>query len=478
MTKDVIALTPEMPDTKTVLAGLFAGGPDLGVTSVADGAVVQLRAPDGRPLVSVEAPLLIQVPGEARRLLGPDAVAPDGPYWWTEARASTTVEESERLAGSFAGRVAAVLGGTVWPPEAAHTEVVPLTSEAATAAAAPEATPPAVDILTDKAAVVIQDRRPVVAMNTWLADALRTAAAGDRALQIVTPPGTGLTLPTRGALHGRPNRWVVQDPDCGYYDGLSGARLHWRDGHFTPVPSPDGEARIADAYRPSAPPAPAERQLALSLRTTHPADENLLLGRALEASWRALTGAPPAGWSTAEPISLPWSPRRLTELARARAQRSAPTWLTAIGAPDRPAIATTHVSHTPAGIEEHITLTLGYAPDEATPLETLAPLAELLAAEHGLTSMLTTLRPARRDLTVPPRFEAPPLPLTFTLGPDAVTGIGLAHAEQPRADAHPLRLGPPTRPALHYALGDGTDPQAWARFERLRAHLATARAGR
>ncbi|TGA85920.1 hypothetical protein E2651_41530, partial [Streptomyces sp. MZ04] len=124
MTKDVIALTPKMPDINTLLAGLFAGGPDLGVSSVNEGAVVQLCAPNGRPLVSVESPLLVQVSGEAQRLLGAEVTAPDGPFWWTEARASTAVEEGERLAGSFAGRLTAVLGGTVWPPDAAHTDVV------------------------------------------------------------------------------------------------------------------------------------------------------------------------------------------------------------------------------------------------------------------------------------------------------------------------------------------------------------------
>ncbi|MCP3771576.1 MULTISPECIES: ADP-ribosylglycohydrolase family protein [unclassified Streptomyces] len=33
------------------------------------------------------------------------------------------------LAGSFAGRLATILGGTVWPPEAATTDVVPLTTD-------------------------------------------------------------------------------------------------------------------------------------------------------------------------------------------------------------------------------------------------------------------------------------------------------------------------------------------------------------
>ncbi|MEV8015303.1 DUF6177 family protein [Streptomyces sp. NPDC086554] len=473
MTKDVIALTPTMPDINTLLAGLFAGGPDLGITSVHEGAVVQLCTPNGRPLVSVEAPLLIQVPGEAQRLLGDQVPSPDGPFWWTEARASTAVEEGERLAGSFAGRLAAVLGGTVWPPEAAHTDVVPLTPETATATPAPKATPPAVDVLTDKTAVVIQDR-PVVAMTSWLADALRTAAAGDLALQIVTPPHTRLTLPTRTALHGHPNRWVVQDPNCGYYDGLSGAQLHWHEGHFTPVKSTDGNTRIAEAFKPEPKPAsdaPGERQLLLSLHTAHPTDEDLLLGGALQAAWQTLTGTPPAGWSTAEPIALPWSLRQLTELARSRAQKSAPTWLTAVGTPDHPAIATTHITHTPAGIEEHITLALGYATDEAPPLDAITPLAETLATEHGLTSMLTTLRTARRDLTVPPRFEAPPIPLSFTLGEDAVNDIGLTHAQHPQGGLRPSQLGPTARPTLHYILGDGTDPNSWATLQQLAEHL-------
>ncbi|MER5254505.1 DUF6177 family protein [Streptomyces sp. NPDC002855] len=472
MTKDVIALTPKMPDINTLLAGLFAGGPDLGVNSLAEGAVVQLCAPNGRPLVSVEAPLLIQVPGEAQRLLGAEVTTPDGSYWWTEARASTAVEEGERLAGSFAGRLAAVLGGTVWPPETAHTDVVPLTSQDVTANTAPATASPAVDVLTDKAAVVIQDR-PVVAMTSWLADAVRGATADDRALQIVTPAHTRLTLPTRTALQGPPNRWVVQDPTCGYYDGLSGAELHWNEGHFTPGKSAEGKPRIAEAFKrkPAASDTPGEHQLLLSFQTTHPADEHLQLGGALEAAWQALTGTPPAGWSTAEPIGLPWSPRQLTELARARAQKNTPTWLTTVGTPDRPALATTRITHTSAGIEEHITLALGYAPDEAPPVDAITSLAETLATEHGLASMLATLRTGRRDLTAPPRFEAPPIPLSFTLGAEAVSEIGLTHAQNPPGDLRPGRLGRTARPALHYILGDGIDPTSWAALQQLAQHL-------
>ncbi|MFD7000180.1 DUF6177 family protein [Streptomyces mirabilis] len=468
MTKDVIALTPKMPDLRTLLAGLYAGGPDLGVNTLADGAVIQLCAPDGRPLVSVEAPILIQVPGETARLLGTGPDLPESPVWWTEARASTAVAEGGRLAGSFAGRLATVLGGTVWPPEAASTDIVPLTTDVS-AIPVPATSAPAVDVLTAKAAVVIQDR-PLVTMTSWLTDALRSATTDDRALQIVTPPTTRLTLPTRTALHGHPNRWIIQDPDNGFYDGLSGAVLHWKGGTFTPVLDENGTASVAKAF--TATPDTGERQLIVSLRTRHPADEDLILGRALETAWHTLTGTPPAGWSTAEPVNLPWSSRQLTDLAGARAPQ--PTWLIAVGHPDRPAIATVRITRTPAGVEEDVTLTLGYSKDETPPLDTIEPLAGTLAAERGLTSMLTSLRTARRDLTIPPHFETPPIPVSFTLGPESVRDIGRNQALRPPLNLSPTQLGPATEPALHYPLGDGTDPHAWTALQQLTRHLRQA----
>lgn len=113
MTKDVIALTPAMPDTAALIVALAAGGTGLDAASTADGAVIQLLGAGGLPLVSVEAPVLVQVPGEVERLLGTSARTP---VWWTETRASTAVPEAAELAGAVAGRLAEVLGGAVWPP--------------------------------------------------------------------------------------------------------------------------------------------------------------------------------------------------------------------------------------------------------------------------------------------------------------------------------------------------------------------------
>ncbi|ORT57947.1 hypothetical protein BKD26_22630 [Streptomyces sp. CB03238] len=452
-----------MPDARSVLAGLYAGGPDLRVSSSGEGAVVQLHPAGGGPVVTVDVPLFVQVPGEVSRLLGTE-VEVEAPVWWTEVRATTSIAEARRLAGSVAGRLTSLLGGCTWPAGAAHTSVVALPFPDGSNVDGPLA----VDVLTPRAAVILQDR-PVVAATTWLTDLIQNAVRSGHELQIVTPPGTRLTLPTRTLLAKVPARWVVQDPECGYYDGLTGAVLHWHEDRFTETSTANEDTPLARAFQPGTV-TRGEQQLHLSIRTTHPATDHLLLGGALEAAWQTLTGSPPAGWSSTEPVNLPWSRRQLTELARTRAQRGAPTWLIAVGAPDRPAIATCRVVHTPAGVEEHITLALGHTTDRTPRLDALPELAETLATQHNLASMLTHLRPARADLTTPPHHEPPPVPLSFTLGADAVHTTGRAHVESLQ---HPrsTRLGPAARPAMHYTLGDGTDPSAWLHLQHLNKRL-------
>lgn len=460
--KDVIALTPTMPSSQALVVGLYAGGPELDVGSVQEGAVLQLCAADGSPLVSLEAPLLVHVPGEAERLLGDGIGAPPTPYWWTEVRASTAIAEAAPLAGSVAGRLTVLLGGTVWPPGAATTDVVETRAPEGARPASGEAQL-AVDVLTGSTAVVLADR-PVIALNAWLSEVLRTVAAGGLALQIVTPPHVRLSLPLRSALAGAPNRWVVQDPGCGYYDGLSGAELRWQDGTFTPVRDEAGETSVATAFTEAA--LTEERQLSVAFRVLHErVTDDLVLGRALQTAWTALTGTAPAGWGTAEPINLSWSTGQLTDLARDRSPE--PTHLLAVGRPGRPALATHRITRTGNGVAEDVTLTLGYGADEAPPLDAIEPLARALADEHGLVSMLASLRRARRDLTVPPHFEAPPVPVSFTLGAPDVRRLGLEHARRPPLDLRPVELGS----ALHYPLGDGTDAQAWTVLQQLAEHL-------
>ncbi|MGD3112455.1 DUF6177 family protein [Streptomyces sp. YGL11-2] len=469
MTKDVIALTPRMPDPGAMLAGLISGGPDKLVGTTGEGAVVRLCDGEGRPLVSVEAPLLVQVPGEAERLLG--ATPPSVPYWWTEARATTGVELAEQLAGTFAARLAALADGSAWPPEAARSLAV-VKTDGVTVAPTPAAGQPAVDVLTDKVAVVIQDR-PVLAMTAWFSDAFRTAGTAELGLQVVTPPGTTLSPAVRDSLSNWPSRWVVRDERDGYYDGLTGAVLRWQDGMFAPIASPEATADdprtpVAASYQEVT--ATGERQLAVRFRTVHPADDRLILGGALESIWRELVGEPPAGWGTAEPANLPWSPRQITDLARERAPE--PTWVVVVGSPDRPGLATVRVSRTKAGVEEDVTLMFGYGPDEESPVESLPRAAELLATRHRLQSMLVQVRKARRDLAVPPRFEGPGVPVAFVLGAEEVRQMPDDRARRTPLSQPPVPLGPKTRPAMYYPLpGDPSDLSGWQDFERLMRHL-------
>jgi hypothetical protein len=472
MTKDVIALTRRMPDPLTVLAGLLSGGPDKLVETVGEDAVVRLCDEEGRPLVSVEAPLLVQVAGEAERLLG--ATAPAVPFWWTEARATTGVEEAERLAGTFAARLISLAGGSAWPPEAARSVAV-VKTDGVSVAPTPAAAQPAIDALTDKVAVVIQDR-PVVAMTAWLSDAFRATADAELGLQIVTSPGTTLSPAVRNSLTGWPSRWVVQDERDGYYDGLSGAVLRWQNGMFATV-----EAADATPDDPRTPVAASfkeftdtgERQLAISFRTVHPADDRLVLGGALEAVWRELTGNPPAGWGTAEPANLPWSLRQLTDVAHDRSP--APTWVVVVGSPDRPGLATVRISRTTGGVEEDVTLAFGYGAGEEPPVDALPRVAEILATRHHLQSMLIQIRKARRDLAVPPRFEGPGVPVAFVLGAEEVREMPGDRARRTPLSEPPVQLGPKTRPALYYPLpGDPSDLSGWQDFERLVRHLKGA----
>ncbi|MBC9716341.1 hypothetical protein H9Y04_27775 [Streptomyces sp. TRM66268-LWL] len=462
MTKDVIALTQQMPDPLSILAGLLAGGPDNLVQAAGEGAVVQLCDEQGRPLVSVEAPLLVQVPGEATRLLG--AQEPATPYWWTEARATTGVAEAEQLAAAYVSRIASLVGGAVWPPEAAR-ELGVVKSEGVHATS--DAAGGAVDVLTDKAAVVIQDR-PVVPMTAWLSTAVGAAAAAGIGLQIVTPPGARLTPAVRAALDGWPSRWVVRDEECGYYDGLSGAVLAWQGGMFQPVPGEDGQTPVPEVFKDVT--DTGERQLTLQFRTIHPADDRLVLGGALEAVCQALRGAPPAGWGTAEPVNLPWSLRQLTDLAYERAPE--PTLLYAVG---DALFATVRVSRTKAGVEEDITVVAGYGADEEPPLDKVPAIAETLATRHHLQSLLVQIRKARRDLAVPPHFEAPAVPAGFALGADEVRAMPGDRARRTPLAAAPVELGPATRPALYYPLpGDPSDLAGWTDFEKLMRHLKGA----
>ncbi|WP_405685680.1 DUF6177 family protein [Streptomyces sp. NBC_00057] len=61
------------------------------------------------------------------------------------------------------------------------------------------------------------------------------------------------------------------------------------------------------------------------------------------------------------------------------------------------------------------------------------------------------------------------------MGPDALADRGLDHARRALTETAPTQLGPAARPALHYVLGDGTEPGAWERLQRVNDRLSGAR---
>lgn len=116
MTYDLVALVDGRPSSDDILAGLAAAGEDLGVRAVSGGAVVQLCGEDNLPLVSIELPLLIQVPGEVERMLGTSVGTVKTPAWWVEIRA-TARDGARELGQQYANTLVNRLGGKVWTPE-------------------------------------------------------------------------------------------------------------------------------------------------------------------------------------------------------------------------------------------------------------------------------------------------------------------------------------------------------------------------
>lgn len=119
MSHDIVALAHGAPDVQATVSELAAAGER--VQPVAAGSAVHLCGEDGRPLVSVEAPQFIQVPGEVERLVGPETAEQAGtPTWWVEARASSAIAGATELARRFAEQIVQNYGGVLWAPAASE----------------------------------------------------------------------------------------------------------------------------------------------------------------------------------------------------------------------------------------------------------------------------------------------------------------------------------------------------------------------
>jgi len=148
MSHDVVALVHGAPDVQATVSQMIAEGER--VRLVPAESAVHLCGEDGRPMVSVEAPQFIEVPGEVERLVGPETAAQAGtPVWWVEARAASAIVGAADVARRFAEQVVQNCGGVLWAPTvgepARHTppgeEPVPFEPEPPAGEAEPD--PPA-----------------------------------------------------------------------------------------------------------------------------------------------------------------------------------------------------------------------------------------------------------------------------------------------------------------------------------------------
>lgn len=322
---------------------------------------------------------------------------------------------------------------------------------------------PAVDVLTNRVAVVMQDR-PVIGLSTWLADVIRICADNDKGLNLVTPATSRLTTPLHTALNGPGVRWVVRTGDHTFYDGHTGRLLHWTSDAFDPA----DDATIANEFLDETP-LPAWH-LTLSVSVRHQPTARLRLGAALEQLFELHTGHPPAGWGTAEPATEPWSRDTLTDFCRDRAPRR--TWLTAVGQPSGQALATLVVSrpgdHVAETIEITVTRSQPWLPEEVTAT------VDALARRYHIRQLFAAQAPGLTDTTHAPRWAGLPTPLGLFAGPDALNG---------RPPAQLLDIGAHTatthgtrdRAGNWYTLHQPEEQpsSAWARLHQVVAHLNT-----
>lgn len=112
MTFDIVALCRDQPGPGELIAAMRAAGAQLRVNTIEESKLIQLYREDGRLLLSTEGARLVQVPGEAQRLLG----VSDAPHpaWWVETHAPGRDPEAEAAARSFTGALIAASGGVSW----------------------------------------------------------------------------------------------------------------------------------------------------------------------------------------------------------------------------------------------------------------------------------------------------------------------------------------------------------------------------
>ena len=276
-----------------------------------------------------------------------------------------------------------------------------------------------------------------------MVDAIVATGRDGRALQVVTPRTSRLTMPLRMAFAGGDSRWVVRQNGERYFDGLTGEGLQWSGGAF--VPCGGGLAAPVDEREPTG------YQLVLNVQLYHSGPPKAF-GQVVETVCRRLVGGPPAGWGTAEPVAEHWRPAELSVLAAGRAPQ--PTLLVVVGGdPQRAMIGTLEIAPASDGVVETATLAFGCSAAPPSTAE-LAGLAEALANEYPLSMFFAICRPGRPDLTCQPYEVGTAVPVGIAVGPEAA---GSANAAGPMALAGARRIGLARRPTAWFDLAGGWD---------------------
>ncbi|MBR8744838.1 DUF6177 family protein [Nocardiopsis sp. MG754419] len=459
MSRDVIALLPENPGRRSLLEALAAADPALRIRLVAEGTLVELRDDDGRLLLAVQSGQRLATASEVDRLLGEDLTddLPAQPLW-VEARGAEVEDVATRdLARRFAEALVERHGGVVWEAEPRLTRDAPLLGAT---------DHPAVSAVTEKNAVLVQDR-PVVPLSNWVVDALARYGREGLGLQMVTPSSSTITHALRGLLAEPNATWVVRTAGGHHYDGFNGLPLVWRenvgyvaDPRARTEEGPHADFRAREEYVTGS-------LLHVDLQVDHPAFDELELGEVVELLSTRLAGAPPSVWGVAEPLAQEWDTGRLTALARGRAPGETTVLFHGPHGAEPTFSGRWRAARTASGVREHVRFTVG---SEGQPdLDALEPLVRALAEQDGLRSMTVRRAMGRADLTQPPRWAGVPVPVGLAVGAEGVNAVGKATALA--APVKGRAFGPPMTPVVWYRIGDGAEPDGWTRFKALMRHL-------
>jgi hypothetical protein len=334
---------------------------------------------------------------------------------------------------------------------------------------------PGVDLITEKVAVVMQDR-PVIGMSAWLSDAVTSAKMAARDVQLVTPKTSKLTWPVRSMLFkGSYSKWVVTGEDGEHFDGLNGVRLKWNGDMFIArSPAKPGEPN-SDLHPDYVVQEQPFAQLQLTVRVRHKPVESLVLGRVAERLFTATTGNGPAGWATSEPVTQPWSPEALTEYCRDRAP--APTWLVLAGQPGaefKPAVGTLEARRTTSGLDETVTLAVAQPGLELPDVNKVGLWIDEIADNFELISAMVMGAYGAADGTYQPRFAGLASPIGVAAGNEAVRASSVAEMVKVEGISRAVAIGPAHAPAIWYPIGDGRNPRDWQKYATLMKKLVPA----